>query len=942
MDGGNNANYLGLTTLSLEEAGLLSAVFAHTTEGMALIDPHYIIRATNNSFARQVFSSIEAIVGAKIGKVISGWHTHFTEICRQVKKSGEPYRTSSYPLILSKKAEQTIAYWDISISPIYGGGHLFKGWLLLQKEVTKEVKARTKKFKLLKLINEKQKHSQAILKQINEELTSARIDAEHQAALLEAVVSSISDAVMVYNAEGIIVRANSAAIAQNGFDPTGLSQKELIGQVCVKRPEGHRILFEKFPPSRALRGETVKNERILFTNITGKNFILHISAAPLYIEGEIVGAVMVTHDLTEREQLLQRVTKQQKLFAAVIKNSPIGIAVLDSKSLKVKWANPVFQGFLENPEDQDLAGRRLEEVIPNAQKSGLTTAFLRVAETGEPYRESEFELASFMRGVTYWRLSIFSLYTAGNGKRDLLFIAVDLTEQIKNRKQKEELASIAETSLAQLEAVVNSLVEGIIIVDPQRNVVFMNPACLKIFGFKTIDEALCHLDNYHQQFKLKTLSGQYFSEEDRPLTKTLRGETFFNLELIVEDLIQKRSWVGSCSGTPVYNRKGELILGVVAVRDITTQKETELERERLLISERKARTEAERQVAQKQVLLDNIGEGVVVIDTSGHILLENRVALEITGVQERPEMITEMLPDNRLSRPEGSPVNNNQLPVARLLRGEYFADEEYVLERPDGSIKRLLTNGNAVKDRQGKIILILITLRDVTELRQLEQIKEDYLHMVSHDLRSPLAVILCHAQLLELIASDDQRILNSVKVITTSTRRMDNMISDLVDSTRFESGQLVLKSKAINLKEFMRDLLERVKGVLDVTRVRVAGCQILPLVEADPDRLERITINLLSNALKYSPNDKRVEINFKVQGDRVVIAVKDQGKGIAATDLPYLFDRYYRVKASEEGLGLGLFITKRLVEAHGGRIWVESKLGEGSVFFFTLPVRGSV
>ncbi len=106
--------------------------------------------------------------------------------------------------------------------------------------------------------------------------------------------------------------------------------------------------------------------------------------------------------------------------------------------------------------------------------------------------------------------------------------------------------------------------------------------------------------------------------------------------------------------------------------------------------------------------------------------------------------------------------------------------------------------------------------------------------------------------------------------------------------------------------------------------------------------MERITINLLSNALKYSPNDKRVEINFKVQGDRVVIAVKDQGKGIAATDLPYLFDRYYRVKASEEGLGLGLFITKRLVEAHGGRIWVESKLGEGSVFFFTLPVRGSV
>jgi signal transduction histidine kinase len=209
--------------------------------------------------------------------------------------------------------------------------------------------------------------------------------------------------------------------------------------------------------------------------------------------------------------------------------------------------------------------------------------------------------------------------------------------------------------------------------------------------------------------------------------------------------------------------------------------------------------------------------------------------------------------------------------------------------------------------------------------------------MVSHDLRSPLAVLLSHAQLLAMIAKDDARIGKSAQAIATSSLQMKNMIADLVDSTRIESGQLVLKTSCFDLVSFLYDFLFRMRGVMEVDRIRIVKKQPLPPIIADPCRLERIFVNFLSNALKYSPAGTMVEIIPRINGDRMVVAIRDQGPGIDPGDLPYIFDRYYRVRTSkEEGLGLGLYIIKNLVEAHGGTVWVESKPGEGSTFFFTL------
>jgi len=180
----------------------------------------------------------------------------------------------------------------------------------------------------------------------------------------------------------------------------------------------------------------------------------------------------------------------------------------------------------------------------------------------------------------------------------------------------------------------------------------------------------------------------------------------------------------------------------------------------------------------------------------------------------------------------------------------------------------------------------------------------------------------------------------SLEAIDRSVKRMDVMLQDLVDVTRLESGQFLLKCEAVNLPRYLDDLLQQVRMVLEITRIQVDIPDDLPSVSADYARLERILVNLLSNALKYSNPDTPVRVQAKLQDNAVVIAVTDQGRGIPPKVIPHLFERFYRIPSERkaEGIGLGLYITRVLVEAHGGQIRVESTVDKGSIFSFTLPV----
>ena len=215
--------------------------------------------------------------------------------------------------------------------------------------------------------------------------------------------------------------------------------------------------------------------------------------------------------------------------------------------------------------------------------------------------------------------------------------------------------------------------------------------------------------------------------------------------------------------------------------------------------------------------------------------------------------------------------------------------------------------------------------------------QQDLLRVVSHDLRSPLAALIGQAQLLAARAEAGSPAAERIEAILRVGRRISSMIDDLVDAARFESSRLVLDLRAVELEPFLGELLRRMSTALPRERVELRLPPGPVAVLANPARLERIVVNLLSNALRYSPAPVQVEV--RLAGARVVLAVIDHGPGIAAEDRRHLFERYYRGSASKDtpGVGLGLHSTHLLVQAHGGRIRVEESRGGGATFLVELP-----
>jgi signal transduction histidine kinase len=238
------------------------------------------------------------------------------------------------------------------------------------------------------------------------------------------------------------------------------------------------------------------------------------------------------------------------------------------------------------------------------------------------------------------------------------------------------------------------------------------------------------------------------------------------------------------------------------------------------------------------------------------------------------------------------------------------------------------------RERDARVLAVLAG----EKLARADQYRADLVRMLSHDIRTPLSVLVSQAFLARRRAATPEA-LRSAEIVATSARRIATMIDDLVDAMHLETGQLSLARRAVDFAEFARELKERLADALPVARVQVDPAPGLPPLEVDPDRLERIVVNLLANALKYSPEPTPVRLRAVPRDGEILISVRDEGPGIAPEDLPHVFERFYRSASvrGTEGLGLGLYICRKLVDAHGGRIWVESDRGAGAEFHVALP-----
>ncbi len=356
----------------------------------------------------------------------------------------------------------------------------------------------------------------------------------------------------------------------------------------------------------------------------------------------------------------------------------------------------------------------------------------------------------------------------------------------------------------------------------------------------------------------------------------------------------------------------------------------ETARESLLLGERSAREAAEDAEKRYRGLFEGVADTILVTDGDRNYRDANAAASALLGYS-RAELIQLQADDVVAVEPTWTREEFDRFASEGKWQGQLE------LRRKDGSLVPVEAHATVVQLPDGPVYLSVI--RDISERKQLERLQRDFLAMVTHDLRSPLTAIKGWAQIMRRRAGLDERSRQTVSRILTQVEQMNRLIGDLAELVRIEAGQLQLRREPCDLMELARDQVALVELQVEGHVLRIDGGEDPLTAMVDRQRIGQVLQNLLVNAVKYSPNGGNIVLRLDVVDDNVRIDVVDQGMGIPPDQLEQLFERFYRAGVTGAGgLGLGLHISKMLVEAHGGRIVVTSTPGRGSTFTVALPL----
>jgi len=242
----------------------------------------------------------------------------------------------------------------------------------------------------------------------------------------------------------------------------------------------------------------------------------------------------------------------------------------------------------------------------------------------------------------------------------------------------------------------------------------------------------------------------------------------------------------------------------------------------------------------------------------------------------------------------------------------------------------------------GSLVNVIASVRDITHFREAEEIKSTFISVISHELKTPVALIKGYVGTLrrEDANWDWDIIQDSLAVIEEEADRLTNLIENLLDASRLQAGALSINLCEVSLDVLAHRVAERFQTQTQIHQIKVDFPNNFPIILGDEDRLTQVLSNLVSNAIKYSPSGGEILISGQLKPYQVVVCISDQGPGIAAGDIPYVFDRFYRssdASRTTKGAGLGLYLARAVVEAHGGKIWVDPKPGDGARICFSLP-----
>ena len=364
----------------------------------------------------------------------------------------------------------------------------------------------------------------------------------------------------------------------------------------------------------------------------------------------------------------------------------------------------------------------------------------------------------------------------------------------------------------------------------------------------------------------------------------------------------------------------------------------------LVIANARRYRDAERARADLEALVNTAPVGVVLFDaaTGAPISVNQesrRIMGELCGPDESVERFLEVL---TFRRADGREIALDSFPLAQALStGETVRAEEIIIQAPDGRQVVTLVNATPIHAEEGELKSVVVTVQDMSPLEELERMRAEFLGMVGHELRTPLAAITGSAHTLQagFAELDPSELRQFLRIIEEQAGQMRGLLNDLLDVARIESGTLDVRPEPTELALLVDRARNSFLSGGEESSLQIDMPRELPPVLADRRRIVQVLSNLIDNASRYGPERSTIRVTAAQEGHQVAICIADQGKGAPAELLPHLFRKFFRFDSEGRGSGLGLAICKGIVEAHGGRIWAESDgEGLGTRFTFTLPL----
>ncbi|MFC1908932.1 PAS domain S-box protein [Chloroflexota bacterium] len=503
-------------------------------------------------------------------------------------------------------------------------------------------------------------------------------------------------------------------------------------------------------------------------------------------------------------------------------------------------------------------------------------------------------------------------------ERLLIDAVAERLGRVTERNQAEEALRQSEENL---KAYLENAPDAVYLNDLKGNFLYGNKIAEKLTGYKR-EELIGK-----SFLKLNLLPAKYWKKAGKLLALSAIGRPTGPDELELVRMDGSRIWT-SISTTPIKQEGKIIVIGFV--RDITERKQAE---EALRESEQRFRD-----------LFENASDLIQSVTTDGHFIYVNRAWRETLGYTQEEIAGLSMLDIIHLD----SQAHCMEV-FQRVMSGENIEGIEAAFVTKDG--RKIMVEGNAnCKFTDGKPVATRGIFRDITErkraeeaLHELSRMKNEFISSISHELRTPLHSIEGFIKLLlEDQAPDPETRKEFLGIIDTQSTHLGQLIDNLLDVSRLESARFEIHRRNTRVKNLLQNTVDSFYSLANEKDITVSMDipQTLPRMEIDEERIRQVMINLLGNAIKFSDTGGRVSVKARVNGPELLVHVSDTGIGIPAKAVPHLFEQFFRVESTNkvEGTGLGLYISRQIIELHGGRIWAKSTEGKGSTFTFALPL----